>query len=87
MVIATGRSTRQVAAMARKLHDRLKSSGHSYIHIEGLETCNWVVVDAGDIVIHLFRPEVREYYNLEKIWDVKGPSDLPALSKRNAPRH
>lgn len=70
MVIATGRSTRQVGAMAHKLHDRLKASGHEHIRMEGLETCNWVVVDAGDIIVHIFRPDVREYYNLEKMWDI-----------------
>jgi len=67
MVIVTGRSTRQVSGMAEKLRDRLSKEGvHS--HIEGKEAGDWVIVDAGDVIVHLFRPEVREFYNLEKLW-------------------
>jgi ribosome-associated protein len=54
--------------VAEKLRERLKSKGCTDIKIEGLDQCNWVIVDAGDIVVHLFRPEVREFYNLEKMW-------------------
>ncbi len=68
MVIATGRSSRQVAALAEKLSVRLKALGYKDILIEGTDQCNWVVVDVGDAVIHLFRPEVREFYNIEKMW-------------------
>lgn len=68
MVIATGQSSRQIAALAEKLRDRLKARGVENIKVEGLESCNWVVLDAGDIVVHLFRPEVREFYNIEKMW-------------------
>ena len=68
MVIATGRSTRQVSAMAEKLVDRLKQSHGVQSRVEGRETGDWVLIDAGDVIIHLFRPEVREFYQLEKMW-------------------
>ena len=68
MVIASGRSTRQVAAMAQKLAERLKQAGHGPSRIEGLPAADWVLVDAGDVVVHLFRPEVRSFYNLERMW-------------------
>ena len=68
MVIASGRSTRQVAAMANKLAERLKQSGQPSPRIEGLPAADWVLIDAGDVVVHLFRPEVRSFYNLERMW-------------------
>ncbi len=68
MVIASGRSTRQVAAMAQKLSERIKHGGYGHVRIEGLPAADWVLVDAGDIVVHLFRPEVRSFYNLERMW-------------------
>jgi ribosome-associated protein len=68
MVIASGRSTRQVAAMAQKLAERIKHGGYGSSRIEGLPAADWVLVDAGDVVIHLFRPEVRTFYNLERMW-------------------
>lgn len=68
MVIASGRSTRQVAAMATKLGERLKASGEGTPRIEGLPAADWVLIDAGDVVVHLFRPEVRSFYNLERMW-------------------
>ncbi|MEO1487851.1 MAG: ribosome silencing factor [Pseudomonadota bacterium] len=68
MVIASGRSTRQVAAMAQKLAERVKQAGHGPVHIEGLSQADWVLIDAGDVIIHLFRPEVRSFYNLERMW-------------------
>ncbi|MEQ1494389.1 MAG: ribosome silencing factor [Novosphingobium sp.] len=68
MVIASGRSTRQVAAMAQKLAERIKQGGFGHVRIEGLPAADWVLVDAGDVVIHLFRPEVRTFYNLERMW-------------------
>ena len=68
MVIASGRSTRQVAAMATKLAERLKKEGHGSPRIEGLPAADWVLIDAGDVVVHLFRPEVRSFYNLERMW-------------------
>ena len=68
MVIASGRSTRQVAAIATKLAERLKKEGHGSPRIEGLPAADWVLIDAGDVVVHLFRPEVRSFYNLERMW-------------------
>ena len=68
MVIASGRSTRQVAAMAQKLAERIKQGGFGHVRIEGLPAADWVLVDAGDVVVHLFRPEVRTFYNLERMW-------------------
>jgi ribosome-associated protein len=68
MVIASGRSTRQVASMATKLADRLKQEHGKLVRIEGLPTADWVLIDADDIIVHLFRPEVRSFYNLERMW-------------------
>ena len=69
MVIASGRSTRQVAAMAQKLAERVKHGGYGHARIEGLPAADWVLIDAGDVVVHLFRPEVRTFYNLERMWN------------------
>ena len=68
MVIASGRSTRQVSAMAEKLVDRLKQDYGRIARVEGKETGDWVLIDTGDVVVHIFRPEVREFYQLEKMW-------------------
>ena len=68
MVIASGRSTRQVAAMAQKLAERIKREGYGSARVEGLPAADWVLIDAGDVVVHLFRPEVRSFYNLERMW-------------------
>jgi ribosome-associated protein len=68
MVIASGRSTRQVAAMAQKLAERVKHGGFGHCRIEGLPAADWVLIDAGDVVVHIFRPEVRTFYNLERMW-------------------
>mgnify|MGYP001004125522 FL=1 len=73
MVIASGRSSRQVAAMAEKLLDRVKDVLGQNPRTEGRDTGDWVLIDCGDIIVHLFRPEVREFYQLEKMWQ-----DLPA---------
>lgn len=70
MVIASGRSNRHVGAMADHLVRKLKDAGHSKVSIEGLKTCDWVLIDAGDVIVHLFRPEVRSFYDLEKMWSV-----------------
>ena len=72
MVIASGRSTRQVAAIAQKLAERLKQAGFGNPRIEGLPAADWVLIDAGDVVVHLFRPEVRTFYNLERMWSFEG---------------
>lgn len=68
MVIASGRSTRQVAAMAEKLAERVKHEFGIVSKTEGKDTGDWVLVDAGDVIVHIFRPEVREFYQLEKMW-------------------
>ncbi len=68
MVIASGRSTRQVASMAQKLVERIKRELGRSARVEGLPTADWVLIDAGDVIVHLFRPEVRSFYNLERMW-------------------
>jgi ribosome-associated protein len=68
MVIASGRSTRQVAAMAQHLAEKIKAEGFGNARVEGLPAADWVLIDAGDVVVHLFRPEVRSFYNLERMW-------------------
>ena len=68
MVIASGRSTRQVTAIAEKLADRLKQEFGVISKTEGKDTGDWVLVDTGDVIVHIFRPEVREFYQLEKMW-------------------
>ena len=68
MVIASGRSTRQVASMAAKLSEKIKAASGRPVRIEGLPTADWVLLDAGDVIVHLFRPEVRSFYNLERMW-------------------
>jgi len=68
MVIASGRSTRQVAAMAQKLSERIKRDLGRGVRVEGLPVADWVLIDADDVIVHLFRPEVRSFYNLERMW-------------------
>jgi len=72
IVIASGRSQRQVGAMADHLLEKLKEAGVKSVSSEGQPQCDWVLVDAGDVVVHLFRPEVREFYKLEKLWGPAG---------------
>ena len=79
MVIASGRSTRQVASMAAKLAEKLKAEFGRLTRIEGLPTADWVLIDAGDVIVHIFRPEVRSFYNLEKMWAFgDAPAPAPA---------
>lgn len=80
MVIASGRSTRQVAAIAQKLAERIKQAGFGPVRLEGLPAADWVLIDAGDVVVHLFRPEVRSFYNLERMWSFEG-SDNAATGR------
>jgi len=68
MVIASGRSSRQVASMATKLGERVKERFGKSVRIEGLPAADWVLIDADDVIVHLFRPEVRSFYNLERMW-------------------
>ena len=68
MVVASGRSTRQVASMAVKLADKIKERFGKIVRIEGLPAADWVLIDADDVIVHIFRPEVRHFYNLERMW-------------------
>jgi len=77
MVVASGRSTRQVAAIAQKLAEKIKQSGYGPVRLEGLPSADWVLIDAGDVVVHLFRPEVRSFYNLERMWSF---GDAPPIA-------
>ena len=78
MVIASGRSTRQVASMASKLAERVKGETGRPARIEGLPNADWVLIDAGDVIVHLFRPEVRSFYNLERMWSFgDAPTSAP----------
>ena len=77
MVICSGRSSRQVVAISEKLADRLKQGFRLNVKMEGKDTGDWVLIDAGDVIVHVFRPEVREFYQLEKIW-------LPGSTHRGA---
>jgi ribosome-associated protein len=74
MVVATGRSARHVAAMADHLTRALKEGGFGKAQVEGLPHADWVLIDAGDVIVHLFRPEVRSFYQIEKIWSLEPPT-------------
>ena len=74
MIIASGRSTRQVGAMAEHLREKFKAAGVVAVEMEGMPQADWVLIDAGDVIVHLFRPEVRSFYNLEKMWGVEPPA-------------
>lgn len=76
MLVATGRSDRHVGAIAEQIQRKLKDQGYGRVRVEGLEACDWVLIDAGDIIVHVFRAEVREFYNLEKMWSVERPADV-----------
>ena len=80
MVIASGRSTRQVASMANKLSDRIKQEFGKNVRIEGLPAADWVLIDADDVIVHIFRPEVRSFYNLERMWAFGDDSGLSATA-------
>ena len=73
MIVTTGRVNRHVGAIAENVAKGLKESGAPAPHIEGLTNCDWVLIDSGDVIVHVFRPEVREFYNLEKMWDPDKP--------------
>ncbi|WP_298422069.1 ribosome silencing factor [Rhodoblastus sp.] len=75
MIVATGRSTTQVGALADKVVKALKEAGAPTPSVEGVPACDWVLIDAGDIIVHIFRPEVRQFYNLEKMWGVDRPGE------------
>jgi ribosome-associated protein len=81
MVIASGRSTRQVASMANKLADRIKQQFKKNVRIEGLSAADWVLIDADDVIVHIFRPEVRSFYNLERMWAFGDDSGASATAR------
>lgn len=74
LIVASGRGPRHVAALADHVADALKKSGQPALNIEGKDSADWVLIDAGDVVVHLFRPEVRQFYNLEKMWAIPAPT-------------
>ena len=75
MIIASGRTDRHVGAIADKIQQQLKDGGHGRARIEGNDICDWVLIDTGDIIVHLFRPEVRDFYNLERMWSTERPTE------------
>jgi len=75
MIVASGRSDRHVGAVADKVKEKLREAGHGRARVEGSETCDWVLIDTGDIIVHVFRPEVRKFYNLEKMWSGERPPE------------
>lgn len=77
LIIASGTSQRQVGSMAQLLKEELKKKGLKNINIEGLPQCDWVLVDAGDVIVHIFRPEIRSFYNLEKMWSTDVSQNAP----------
>ena len=79
MVICTGRSSRHVGAIADHVAKDLKDAGFGTVAIEGQPACDWVLIDAGSVIVHVFRPEVREFYHLEKMW---APDPAPATGRR-----
>jgi len=80
MIVASGRSHRHVGAIADHVLRAIKEAGEGRARVEGLPHCDWVLIDAGDVIVHVFRPEVRQFYNLEKMWG----GDRPAESARRA---
>ena len=88
IVVASGTSTAHVKGLADKLRDRLAARGIKGIRLEGLSQGDWVVMDAGDIVVHVFRPEVREFYNIEKMWSMGlGGLGGPGNNQGSTPPH
>ncbi|MFV1920639.1 ribosome silencing factor [Sphingomonas sp. MJ1 (PH-R8)] len=82
MVVASGRSSRQVASMATKIAEKVKAEFGRSARVEGLPTADWVLIDAGDVIVHLFRPEVRTFYNLERMWAF---GDTPTMGSTGNP--
>lgn len=75
MVVTSGRSQRHVASIAERVVQGLKEAGLGTPRVEGFPACDWVLIDAGDVIVHVFRPEVRGFYNLEKMWGADRPSE------------
>jgi ribosome-associated protein len=83
LIIASGRSHRHVGALADHVLRALKEKGFGKAKVEGLPACDWVLIDVGDVVVHLFRPEVRAFYNIEKIWSVSATGTGHSISTTN----
>ena len=79
MIIASGTSARHVGSVADRITQKLKDSGHGRVRVEGVPACDWVLIDAGDVIVHVFRPEVRGFYNLEKMWGADRPVERAAV--------
>ncbi|WP_406858679.1 ribosome silencing factor [Alsobacter sp. KACC 23698] len=75
MIVTSGRSNRHVGSIADRVIEGLKERGRKDIRVEGMPHCDWVLIDAGDVIVHVFRPEVRHFYNLEKMWSGDRPAD------------
>lgn len=80
MLIASGNSQRHVGSIADRIVQQLKERGFNRVRVEGMPSCDWVLIDAGDIIVHVFRPEVRSFYNLEKMWGQDRPGDIAAAA-------
>jgi ribosome-associated protein len=78
LIVASGRSARHVSALADHVQRSLKEGGFGKVQVEGLPQADWVLLDVGDVIVHLFRPEVRSFYQIEKIWSVDSPHRTPA---------
>jgi ribosome-associated protein len=79
MMVTSGRSQRHVGSIADKLIQALKDHGYGRVRVEGMPACDWVLIDAGDLIVHVFRPEVRGFYNLEKMWGADRPLERTAV--------
>ncbi|MEZ5936709.1 MAG: ribosome silencing factor [Hyphomonadaceae bacterium] len=80
MIVASGRSQRHVSALADHVARKLKNEGAQSVRVEGLPNADWVLIDAGDVIVHIFRPEVRQFYNLERIWGGETPASAQAAN-------
>lgn len=79
MVIVTGTSDRHVATLAEKLQARVEAAGYEVLSVEGLREARWVLVDLGDVIVHVFREETRAFYDLERLWSVAPPQETAAV--------
>jgi ribosome-associated protein len=88
MVVASGRSTRHVGSMAEHISTSLKAAGLGKVSVEGAARADWILIDGGDVIVHLFRPEVREFYNLEKMWgaDITRETDTAGKTRTSRSR-
>jgi ribosome-associated protein len=82
MVIASGRSNVHVGAIADHLVRAFRNAGFGAPRIEGVPHCDWVLIDAGDAIVHIFKPDVRQFYNLEKMWSADRPGEVHAVRSR-----